>query len=332
MPASSEIELSGLTKSFHGPDGPIRAVRGIDVTIAAGETVALLGPNGAGKSTTIDMLLGLLAPDAGTVSVFGREPGEAVAGGAVGAMLQTGALIRDLSARELVTMMASLYPAPLAVEEVLELTGTSAFADQRTQKLSGGQTQRVRSAVALVSNPELLVLDEPTSAMDVEGRRSFWMTMRSFAARGKTILFATHYLEEADVYADRAILIAHGAIVADGPTNEIKALVGTRTIRATLPGVGAGAAGLDKLVALAGVTDAERRGEAVALTCADSDAAIRALLAAYPDARDIEIVAAGLEQAFLELTGDNAGSAVGAGSVEERAFAGPAGDDGGDGR
>ncbi len=295
------IELSGLVKSFAGPSGPIRAVRGIDVSIATGETVALLGPNGAGKSTTIDMLLGLLKPDAGTVSVFGRPPSEAVAAGAVGAMLQTGALIRDLSVRELVSMMASLYPAPMDVEEVLELTGVSEIAGQRTQKLSGGQSQRVRFAVALVSNPELLVLDEPTVAMDVEGRHGFWTTMRAFAARGKTIVFATHYLEEADAYADRAVLMAHGAVVADGPTNEIKAMVGSRTIRATLPGVDT-----EALAALPGVSSAERRGKAVVLVCSDSDAAVRALLAAHPEARDIEIEAAGLEQAFLMLTGDGA--------------------------
>jgi ABC-2 type transport system ATP-binding protein len=277
-------------------------VCGIDIQIVAGETVALLGPNGAGKSTTIDMLLGLLAPDEGTVSVFGRPPAEAVAQGAVGAMLQTGALIRDLSVRELVTMMASLYPAPLDVQEVLGLTGASEFAEQRTQKLSGGQTQRVRSAVALVSNPELLVLDEPTAALDVEGRQAFWTTMREFAARGKTIVFATHYLEEADAYADRAVLMAHGAIVADGPTTEIRAMVGTRTIRATLP-----ALDVEELMTLPGVNSAERRGEAVVMHCADSDVAIRALLVAHPDARDIEINAAGLEQAFLALTGDGAG-------------------------
>jgi ABC-2 type transport system ATP-binding protein len=126
--------------------------------------------------------------------------------------------------------------------------------------------------------------------------------MRAYAARGKTIVFATHYLEEADAYADRAVLMAHGAIVADGPTNEIKAMVGTRTIRATLPTVD-----VEQLTALPGVNSAERRGEAVVMHCADSDATIRALLAAHPDARDIEINAAGLEQAFLALTGDNAG-------------------------
>jgi ABC-2 type transport system ATP-binding protein len=306
------IALSGLVKSFAGPSGPIRAVRGIDVSIATGETVALLGPNGAGKSTTIDMLLGLLEPDAGTVSVFGRPPREAVADGAVGAMLQTGALIRDLSVRELVAMMASLYPAPMDVDEVLELTGVSEIAAQRTQKLSGGQSQRVRFAVALVSNPELLVLDEPTVAMDVEGRHGFWTTMREFASRGKTIVFATHYLEEADAYADRAVLMAHGAIVADGPTNEIKAMVGSRTIRATVPHVD-----MDALASLPGVSSVEPRGEAVALVCSDSDTAVRALLAAHPEARDIEIAAAGLEQAFLMLTGNGDESIAPVASLRE---------------
>ncbi len=297
MSAAKLIELHGLAKSFHGPHGPIRAVDGVDCTIAAGETVALLGPNGAGKSTTIDMLLGLLAPDAGSVSVFGRGPARAVAEGAVAAMLQGGELIRDLSVRELVSMMAALYPAPLDVEEALELTGVRTIADQRTQKLSGGQKQRVRFAVALVSDPELLVLDEPTVAMDVEGRRDFWATMRTFAARGKTILFATHYLEEADAYADRVVLMSQGRLVADGPPTEIKAMVGTRTIRATLPDVDE-----RELAALPGVGHVERHGAIVTLACNDSDVAIRALLAGHPDARDIEIAAAGLEEAFVELT------------------------------
>jgi ABC-2 type transport system ATP-binding protein len=291
------IELAGLRKSY----GSVQAVRGIDIAIDAGETVALLGPNGAGKSTTIDMILGLAEPDGGTVSVLGGTPSAAVDAGDVGAMLQTGALIRDLTVGELVAMVASLYPAPLDVAEALELTGLGEIAAQRTQKLSGGQTQRVRFAVALVSDAKLLVLDEPTVAMDVEGRRSFWTTMRELAARGKTILFASHYLEEADAYADRAVLMAHGLIVADGPPTEIRAMVGTRTIRATLPG-----ADLDALGRLPGVGGVERRGEAVVLSCADSDAAIRALLAAFPDARDIEIAAAGLEEAFLQLTGSDA--------------------------
>jgi ABC-2 type transport system ATP-binding protein len=299
---TSAIEARGLRKSY----GQIEAVRGIDVSIEAGETVALLGPNGAGKSTTIDMILGLADPDGGTVSVLGGSPSAAIDAGWIGAMLQTGALIRDLTVGELIAMVASLYPEPLDVAETLKLTGLTEIAAQRTQKLSGGQTQRVRFAVALVSNPRLLVLDEPTVAMDVEGRRSFWATMREQAAHGRTILFATHYLEEADAYADRAVLMAHGLVVADGPTTEIKAMVGSRTIRATLPG-----ADLDVLGRLQGVSGVERRGEAIVLACSDSDEAIRALLAAYPDARDIEIAAAGLEEAFLQLTGDAGAQAEG---------------------
>jgi ABC-2 type transport system ATP-binding protein len=288
------IELHDLAKSY----GRIEAVRGIDISVAPGETVALLGPNGAGKSTTIDMVLGLTRPDRGTVQVFGAPPREAVARGAIGGMLQTGELIRDLSVRELIAMVASLYPHPLSVDETIELTRIGDITRQRTQNLSGGQTQRVRFAIALVTNPDLLVLDEPTVAMDVESRHAFWATMREFASRGKTVLFATHYLEEADDFADRVVLMAAGTVVADGPPTEIKAMVGTRSIRATLPD-----ASTDELAGLPGVTHVERRGEAIVLVCSDSDAAVRALLERFPEARDLEISGAGLEEAFLELTG-----------------------------
>jgi len=296
------VELRGLVKSFRTPKGVVQAVRGANLSMRAGEIVALLGPNGAGKTTTIDMLLGLTRPDEGTVRIFGRPPEEATACGAVGVMLQTGSLIRDLSVRELVTMMGSLYPTPLDVDEALLLVGIEAVADRRTQKLSGGETQRARFALALVSNPDLLVLDEPTVAMDVEARHAFWTTMRSFAMRGKTVLFATHHLEEADAYADRAVLMAKGRVVADAPTNEIKAMVGRRTIRATLADVP-----LSGLM-LPGVERVDRRGEMVILDCMDADLALRALLDAFPHARGIELTSAGLEQAFLELTGANGGS------------------------
>ncbi len=293
------VQLAGLTKSFKSPAGPVHAVRGVDITIRPGETVALLGPNGAGKSTTIDMLLGLLRPDTGTVELFGRSSRDAIAAGAVGAMLQTGQVLRDLSVRELIDMMGSLYPNPLSVDETMELTGLTSIADQRTHRLSGGQTQRVRFAVALVSNPDLLVLDEPTVAMDVEARRDFWATMRNFTAHGKTVVFATHYLEEADAYADRIILMAHGRVVADGPSTEIKATVGMRTIRATLSEPDLAALGR-----LPGVVNVDTRGESVILNCSDSDQALRAFLPAFADARDIEVTGAGLEAAFLELTRD----------------------------
>ena len=293
---ANTIVVRNLTKTY----GKVRAVRGIDFEMARGTTVALLGPNGAGKSTTIDMMIGLSTPDLGSVSLFGNSPAEAVHKGLIGAMTQTGSLIDYLNVRELVSMMAALYPSPLDVDEALRISGADAFASRMTRKLSGGETQRVRFAMALVADAELLVLDEPTVALDVEGRRDFWTAMRAFAARGKTVVFATHYLEEADAYADRIILIAHGRIVADGAPTEIKATVGGRIVRATLANVA-----IDALRSLPGVTSADRHGDAVTLKCSDSDATLRTLLSEYPAVRDIEVRGAGLEEAFLELTDED---------------------------
>jgi ABC-2 type transport system ATP-binding protein len=289
------VDIRGLHLAY----GPVRAVDGIDLAIAPGETVALLGQNGAGKSTTLDVVLGLARPDAGQVRLFGRTPADAVADGRIGAMLQTGLLVRDLTVRELLTMVAALYRAPLGVDDVLAMTGTADIADRRTQRLSGGQTQRARFAVAMIADPALLVLDEPTVALDPESRHGFWASMRAATAAGKTVLFATHYLDEADAFADRIVVMARGRIVADGPTTEIKARVGRRRVRATLPGVP-----LTDLGTLAGVATAERHGDTVVLGCPDSDAAVRALLARYPEARDLEVGGAALEDAFLELTSD----------------------------
>jgi len=271
--------------------------------IAPGETVALLGPNGAGKTTTIGMVLGLTRPDAGEVAVFGVPPVAAVRSGLVGGMLQTGSLPDHLRVRELVSLVASYYPRPSSVGDVLARTGISDLAERWTTKLSGGQVQRVRFAAALVGNTDLLVLDEPTAGIDVEGRHEFWQVMRGLAGEGKTVVFATHYLEEADAFADRIVLMAHGRIIADGPSTEIKAKVGSRSIRATLPG-----ADLPSLRALPGVTDVERHGDAVILSCSDADAALPALFARFPEVRDVEATGGSLEEAFLELTAtdDNA--------------------------
>ena len=287
------IRLRGLHKAY----GTTRAVDGVDLTDEAGEVIALLGPNGAGKSTTIDLLLGLGRADTGTVQIFDRTPAEAIDAGAVGAMLQTGGLIQLISVRELLTMMASLYRHPRDVTQVLDLTGLDDVADRPAAKLSGGQTQRVRFALAMVSDPALMVLDEPTAALDVEGRHSFWHTMRQFAAQGRTVLFATHYLEEADRFADRIVLMAGGRIVADGSATQIKSVVDVRTIRATLPGASA-----IELLGLPGVRAADLFGDSIQLTCADSDLALRALLAANPQVRDIEVHVGGLDEAFRQLT------------------------------
>jgi ABC-2 type transport system ATP-binding protein len=289
------IELRDLHKNFKG----VRAVRGMTMDIHQGEIVALLGPNGAGKTTTTDMILGLSQPSSGKVSVFGFTPREAIGRGLVSAVLQTGGLLKDLTVRETAQYTASLFTQARPVDEVLERAGISALADRRVGKCSGGEQQRLRFAMALLPDPELLILDEPTTGMDVEGRRSFWGSIRQDAERGRTVLFATHYLEEADAYADRIILLRHGLVVADGSSSEVKALAAGRTVRATLPG-----ATEAELRAVPGADTVEIRGDSVLIHSKDSDAVARYLLTSTK-ARDLEIAARGLEDAFIALTSDN---------------------------
>ncbi|MFL6157056.1 MAG: ATP-binding cassette domain-containing protein, partial [Marmoricola sp.] len=185
------------------------------------------------------------------------------------------------------------------VDVVLEHAGISGIADRKVAKCSGGEQQRLRFAMALLSDPALLLLDEPTTGMDVEGRRAFWASIREDAKKGRTVLFATHYLEEADQYADRIVLVSQGLIVADGSGSEIKALASGRTVRATItdPDV-------DALAALGGVDSVELRGDSVYVHAKDSDAVARYLLTST-DARDLEITSHGLEDAFISLTGTN---------------------------
>lgn len=297
------VAATGLVKSFRGAHGDrVQAVRGVDLTIGQGEIVAFLGPNGAGKTTTIDILLGLSDPDAGTVEVFGQSPRAAISHGLVSAVLQTGGLLGDLSVRETLRLTASLFVDTRPIDEVLQRAGISDIADRRVSVCSGGQQQRLRFAMALLSDPGLLILDEPTTGMDVEGRRSFWSSIRTDAARGRTVLFATHYLAEADEYADRIVLMSHGRIVADGTTADIKNLVAGRTLRATLPGADQVA-----LAAIPGVDRVELKGDRVEIHAKDSDAVARYLLTQTP-ARDLDIVPENLENVFLALTGNDSTS------------------------
>jgi ABC-2 type transport system ATP-binding protein len=223
------IELRELRKSFRVLGGDtVRAVDGLDLVVAPGEIVAFLGPNGAGKTTTIDMMLGLAAPDSGSVRIFGRAPAEAIAAGRISAVMQSGGLLPDLSVAETVRLVAALHADPRPIDEVLARAGIAEIAGRLVGKCSGGQRQRLRFALALLPNPDLLVLDEPTTGMDVEGRRDFWTAMREDSARGRTVLFATHYLDEADAYADRIVLMRAGRVVADGSAAEIKNLAAGR--------------------------------------------------------------------------------------------------------
>ncbi len=286
------VRLAGVCKDF----GEVHAVRGIDLEIRPGEMVAFLGPNGAGKTTTIDMVLGLSHPTAGEVEVFGMAPRQAIARGLVAAVMQTGGLLKDLTVRETVQYTASLFADTKPVDAVLESAGITEIAGRKVAKCSGGEQQRLRFAMALLSDPALLLLDEPTTGLDVEGRRSFWGAIREDARQGRSVLFATHYLEEADLYADRIVLISNGSIVADGTGSQIKALASGRTVRATLtePDVAV-------LTGLGGVEHVEVRGEQVYVHAQDSDLVARYLLT-ETTARDLEITTHGLEDAFLDLT------------------------------
>lgn len=284
--------FAGAVKTF----GAIRAVDGADLEIRRGETVALLGRNGAGKSTTISLLLGLDEPDSGQVRLFGGTPEAAVRAGLVGAMLQEGQPIPRVTVRELIAFVASTYPDPLPVNEALDMAGLGELGARRVDKLSGGQAQRVRFAVALAGNPELIVLDEPTAALDVEARRAFWDSMRSYARRGNTVLFSTHYLEEADDNADRIVVIDRGRIVADGSSELIKRSGGGSLVSFDLAG-----RSTEGLPLLPGVTSVEIRGDRAFLRTDDSDATVIAV-AELNMIRGLSVAPATLEDAFLNLT------------------------------
>ena len=274
----------------------------LDLTVARGETLALLGPNGAGKSTAISILLGLQHPQEGEVTVLGTDPRSAMKSGKVGAMLQVGGgsgLPHGVKVGELVTMTSRLYRHPSPIERTLARAGLTALADRQTQRLSGGQAQRLRFALAIAGDPELVFLDEPTVAMDVEGRRSFWAMMNGFAAEGRTVVFATHHLDEADAVADRIVVMRKGVVVANGPPSSIKAAVPTRRVRFVSEG-----ADPEELGELDGVDAACVRGSEVVLDSLDADATVRALVASGVAFSDIEVTGADLEQAFVALTGN----------------------------
>ncbi|HXQ62424.1 MAG TPA: ABC transporter ATP-binding protein [Acidimicrobiales bacterium] len=275
----------------------------LSLQVARGETVALLGPNGAGKSTTISLLLGLLHPHGGTVEVLGTSPRRAVAEGRVGAMLQTGSgsgLPPGVRVASVLQLVRRLYRHPAPFELTVERAGIGALLGRSTHRLSGGQAQRVRFAVAIAGDPDLVFLDEPTAAMDVESRRSFWCMMRQFGEEGRTIVFATHHMQEADQIADRVVVVNHGRVVANGPGATLKAAVAARHLRFVT-----GHPDERLLDSLEGVTDVVVRGTGVDLRSLDADATIRALVHRGVAFCDLEVTGAGLEDAFVALTGSD---------------------------
>ncbi|MEU2713662.1 ABC transporter ATP-binding protein [Streptomyces sp. NPDC007205] len=288
------VGFDQVTKTY----GSVRAVDGLSLRLYPGETVALLGPNGAGKSTTLDLLLGLKHPDSGTVSLFGGTPREAIVAGRVGAMLQSGGLMDEVTVEELVKLGCSLHPKPYKAADVMARAGIAQIADRKVNKLSGGQAQRVRFALATAGDSDLIILDEPTTGMDVSARQAFWATMREQADQGRTVLFATHYLEEADAIADRVLVLHRGRLLADGTAAEIKAKAGARRVAFDLEGEIDEAA----LRALPFLTSIDVSGQTVRIQSSDADATVHALygLGVYP--RNLEVAGLGLEQAFVAIT------------------------------
>jgi ABC-2 type transport system ATP-binding protein len=290
------VNFENVSKHY----GRLRAVDGLTLELRTGETVALLGPNGAGKSTSLDMLLALRKPTTGQIRMFGSDPYHAVKSGRVGAMLQSGGLMPEVTVRELVTLVTKLHPNPEPIATTLKRAGITEFADQRVDRLSGGQTQRVRFALAICGKSELIVLDEPTTAMDVETRRMFWSSMKEEVAAGRTLLFATHYLEEADQAADRILVINRGRLLADGTPAQIKARAGAKRISFRLDRVDE-----QFLMRLPALVNLEIRHDVVQIQSSDSDATLYAVLDAGYRPTEIEVASLGLEQAFLAITAED---------------------------
>ncbi|GAB47313.1 ABC transporter ATP-binding protein [Mobilicoccus pelagius] len=303
------VDLREVRKTFGTSDRTVVAVDGLDLRIDPGEVVAVLGPNGAGKTTTLDMVLGLTSPSSGTVRTFGQDPRASVAAGRVSAVLQSGGLLDDLTVGETVRLVASLYgsreiASRAHVGQVMDRAGITHLARRRVSKCSGGEQQRLRFALALLPEPDLLVLDEPTAGMDVSARQEFWAAMHADADGGRTVVFATHYLHEAEEFARRVVLVDGGRVVADGTTAELRARSSARTVSADLaPDTETDARAT--LHALSGVqavqvSGVEPTGQRITVRCTDSDAVARALL--HLGAHDLEIARASLDQTFLDLT------------------------------
>ena len=288
-------ELRNVTKRF----GPVTALADINLEIARGQLLALLGPNGAGKTTAVRLLLGLSIPGSGVARVFGRDPRERDARTRIGAMLQVGRIPETLRVSEHISLFSSYYPAPLPFEKVIALAGLEGLERRLFGKLSGGQKQRVLFALAVCGNPDILVLDEPTAGLDVDGRRALWRHIRAFVARGGSVLLTTHYLEEADALADRIVVLHHGRIAAAGTSSEVRQRAAARRIRCIT------ALGEPEIATLAERVSVRRDGLFTEIVATDSDHLVRRLLERDPEARDLEITSAGLEEAFLTITGAN---------------------------
>lgn len=302
LPASRPVpvlaELQGASKVFGKGSSAVRAVSGLDLEVRSGEFLALLGPNGAGKSTAIGMLTGLTAPTSGVARLCGCDPRDVRARRRLGVMLQASGVPQTLRVRELLTQFRGYYPAPLSMAQVVAAAALDGLEGRMFGELSGGQQRRVLFGIALAGDPDLLVVDEPTTGLDVEARRGLWATLRELARSGRGVVLTTHHLEEADALADRIVVIDHGVAIARGTATEIKALVPGRRVRAKT------AVGQAVASRWPGVVRASREGPWLELLAGFAEPALRALLDLDPSASEVTVTEPTLEEAFLTLTSD----------------------------
>jgi ABC-2 type transport system ATP-binding protein len=295
------VELIDAHKRY----GPIEALKGVNLAIESGGVIAMLGPNGAGKTTSISLMLGLRQPTSGRARLFGLDPTDRRARSRCGVMLQESGVPDTLRVGELVELFASYYPRPMPTARAIAMAGLEEQARQSSGKLSGGQRQRLYFALAICGDPELIFLDEPTVGMDVEARRAFLDSIRSFAQHGKTIVLTTHYLEEADELAQRVVVIDRGVVVADGSPAEIKSHVGGKRVsfRTTAPLHASELAGLP-------FSNLQQDDDRTRLLSNEPEAILRELFRRGLEIRDLQVVGADLEEAFLVITHDAEKEAV----------------------
>ncbi len=300
QPAPLLARLHAVRKRY----GKVTALADIDLSVAAGQVLALLGPNGAGKSTAISLLLGLLHPDAGEVTLFGASPQHTTTRQHIGVMLQHATLPATLKVRELIDLTRSYYPTPHDLETCTRIAGVADLLDRRYGKLSGGQQRRVQFALAICGRPALLFLDEPTTGLDIDARRAIWASIRAHVADGGAVLLTTHYLEEAEALADRVAVLGGGRILTEGSVADICARIGQRRIRCLSAQVP------EALTRWPGVIEARRDGPRIEIITDAAEAVLRHLLAEDADLSELEVERAGLTEAFLQLTGSGPAAAA----------------------
>ena len=293
--ATPAVVLHNVSKNY----GSVQALKDVSLTVERGEVVAVLGPNGAGKSTSIALMLGMRKASRGSVALFGENPRLANHRKHIGVMLQESGVPETLKVRELVELFGRFHDNPMVTQEAIKMAGLEEKANSRLGRLSGGQKQRVYFALALVGNPDVLFLDEPTTGLDVEARRNFWEQINTQIDQGKTVILTTHNLEEADALARRIVVINEGQIIANGTPDEIKGHVGGKHVRFRASNVTS-----EELRVLAAGEFKQLPGSKFEIYTKEPEALLAALFRQGAELSDLEVVGAGLEEAFLSLTGN----------------------------